>query len=96
MNNVNYRHKSTKNDDINKKYFDERRYQRLVESYGSVLTKEQLCEVLQISLSSLNSYIVKGVSIPEYKKLGPGGSSGRIVFPVENVVSFLSNTIRIA
>lgn len=61
----------------------------------STLTKKELANELGISVSSINNYIVKGVGIPEYIKVGTG-KNGTVLFPIVNVVDYLSNTIKVA
>lgn len=95
MNNLDYKPKHSKTAE-RRKYFSEIRYQRLVEKYNkSVLTKKELSEELGISVSSINSYIVKGTGIPQYTKIGTG-TKGRVLFPIENVVEFLDNTLLVS
>jgi|SaaInlLV_10m_DNA_2_1039722.scaffolds.fasta_scaffold57561_1 hypothetical protein len=67
----------------------ERRYNK------STLTKQELSHELGVSVSSINSYIVKGEGIPEYIKLG-SSKNGKVLFPINNVVDYLSNTIKVA
>ena len=67
----------------------------LVIKYGMTLTKKELAEVLKVSVSSINNYIVQGEGIPEYTKVGTG-KNGKVLFPVVNVVDYLSNTIKVA
>lgn len=61
----------------------------------STLTKKELSQELGVSVSSINSYIVKGEGIPEYVKVGTG-KNGKVLFPIVNVVDYLSNTIKVA
>jgi hypothetical protein len=77
------------------KYFSKIIYEDMTSKYGFTLTKKELSEVLKVSVSSINNYIVKGVGIPEYTKVGTG-KNGVVLFPVVNVVDYLSNTIKVA
>ena len=61
----------------------------------STLTKQELSNELGVSVSSINSYIVKGEGIPEYVKVGTG-RNGKVLFPIVNVVDYLSNTIKVS
>lgn len=61
----------------------------------STLSKKELANELGMSVSSINNYIVKGVGIPEYIKVGTG-KNGTVLFPIVNVVDYLSNTIKVA
>lgn len=79
-----------------KKYFSNKIFEDINTRYNkSTLTKQELANELGISVSSINSYICKGEGIPEYIKVGTG-KNGKVLFPVVNVVDFLSNTIRVA
>lgn len=78
-----------------KSYFSQLHYENLSSRYGTNLTKKELAEVLKISVSSINNYIVKGEGIPQYIKVGTG-KNGKILFPVVNVVDYLSNTVSVA
>ena len=79
-----------------KRYFSEQIHNDLQQRYNkSTLTKKELANELGVSVSSINSYIVKGTGIPEYIKVGTG-KNGKVLFPVVNVVGYLSNTIRVA
>lgn len=73
----------------------EKTEEKLVSQYGLTLTKKQLAEVLQVSVSSINNYIVKGEGIPGYVKVGTG-KNGKVLFPAFNVAEYLSNTISVA
>lgn len=80
----------------NKKYFNERIYEELKTKYGKVtLTKQDLSEILGVSVSLINHYISKGYGIPEYVKVGSGRNSS-IRFSTINVVEYLSNTIKVS
>ena len=71
-------------------------YQSLKDKYdGSVLTKKQLANELVCSVSAINNYISKGYGIPQYKKMG-NAKNARVVFPIINVASFLSETLSVA
>jgi len=79
-----------------KRYFSEEIHNDLKQRYNkSTLTKKELSNELGVSVSSINSYIVKGTGIPEYIKVGTG-KNGRVLFPVVNVVDYLSRTIKVA
>ena len=78
------------------RYFSEKIYTELTQRYNkATLNKKELSNELGVSISSINSYIVKGTGIPEYIKVGTG-KNGKVLFPVVNVVSYLSNTIKVA
>lgn len=61
----------------------------------STLTKEEVAKELNISVSSINSYIVKGTGIPEYVKIG-NSKNGKVLFSVISLSIYLSNTIKVA
>lgn len=78
------------------RYFSEQIHSDLKQRYNkSTLTKKELSNELGVSVSSINSYIVKGTGIPEYIKVGTG-KNGKVLFPVVNIVDYLSNTIRVS
>ena len=79
-----------------KRYFSEQIHTELNKRYKkATLTKKELANELGVSVSSINSYIVKGTGIPEYIKVGTG-KNGKVLFPVVNVVDYLSSTIKVA
>ena len=80
---------------MNNKYYDQKLEELLVTQYGITLTKKNLSEVLHISVSSINNYIVKGSGLPNYTKIGTS-KNGTVLFPVINVVDYLSNTIKVS
>ena len=80
---------------MSKKFFSKIIYKDLSSLYGFTLTKKELAEVLKVSVSSINNYIVKGEGIPEYTKVGTG-KNGKVLFPVVNVADYLSNTVSVA
>lgn len=61
----------------------------------SVLNKKELAYELGVSESAINNYICQGVAIPEYRKIG-NAKNARVVFPIINIASYLSNTVRVA
>jgi len=78
------------------RYFSEQIHTDLKQRYNkSTLTKKELANELGISVSSINSYIVKGTGIPEYIKVGTG-KNGKVLFILPAVVDYLSNTIKVA
>ena len=78
------------------KFFSKTIHEDLNSRYNkSTLTKQELSNELGVSINTINSYIVKGTGIPEYIKIGTG-KNGKVLFPIVNVVDFLSNTIKVA
>lgn len=61
----------------------------------AVLNKKELAYELGVSVSAINNYISQGVAIPQYKKVGDA-KNARVVFPIINIASYLSNTVRVA
>lgn len=77
-------------------YFDELICKRLADKYGkSVLNKTELSHELGISVSTINNYISKGFGIPNFIKVGKS-ANGTVIFPVEEIAMFLTNTIKVA
>ena len=80
----------------NNKYFSKTIHEDLNNRYQkSTLTKKELSNELGISVSSINTYIGKGEGIPEYIKVG-NAKNGTVLFPLVNVVDYLSNTYKVA
>ena len=79
----------------NQKHFSNQILEDLQTRYNkSTLTKKELSHELDISVSSINTYIGKGYGIPQYIKLP--GKNGTVRFPIMNVVDYLSNTILVS
>jgi len=62
----------------------------LIKKYNTtVLTKQQLADELQISISTINRYMsFGGIGLPRYVRVGIGSRS-RVIFPIEEVAKFL-------
>ena len=81
---------------MNNKYFSKTIHEDLNNRYNkATLTKKELANELGMSVSSINTYICKGEGIPEYIKVG-NAKNGKVLFPVVNVVDYLSNTYAVA
>ena len=59
------------------------------------LTKKELSNEMDVSESSINSYIAKGYGIPNYLKIGTG-KNGSVRFNIFDVAEFLSQTVKTA
>lgn len=72
-------------------------YQELKTKYHkSAISKRELAEELGCAESTINYYISKGINLPNYKKLQGKGNGGKVIFPLQEVATFLSQTIKIA
>jgi len=60
----------------------------------ATLTKKELAHELNLSIHTINARIVKGLDLPDYKKIGNAKNS-KVVFPIVAVAEYLSNTIKI-
>ena len=81
---------------MKEKRFEKELHEDFTNRYNkSTLTKNELANELGVSVSSINKYISEGSGIPEYIKLGTG-RNGKVLFPVVNVVDYLSNTIKVS
>jgi len=81
---------------LTSKYINEAVYTDLIDRYNkTTLNKRELSNELGISVSSINSYIVKGYGIPEYTKIGCA-KNATVLFPIICVAEFLSRTIKVA
>jgi len=77
-------------------YLEESILSDLKERYNkSTLTKKELAHELSLSVSSINTYIGKGVGLPSYRKIGES-KNGTVVFPLICVAEYISNTIKVA
>jgi transcriptional antiterminator len=74
-------------------------YQALSQKYKKqALDKKELSQELGISVSTVNYYLAKGRSLPNYKKLSgenQGGNGGRILFPISEVAKYLAETSKL-
>ena len=81
---------------MKKRFYSQKIEQDLIHRYNkSTLTKKELAFELGVSVNTINKYICDGIGIPEYIKLGLG-KNGKVLFPVVNVVDYLSNTIKVS
>ena len=81
---------------MNKRYFSKQIHEDLNSRYNkSTLSKKELASELGMSVSSINTYICKGEGIPQYIKIG-NAKNGKVLFPIVNVVDYLSNTYAVA
>lgn len=63
--------------------------------YGLSLTKKELAEVIKKAEVTIERRIKEGVNIPEFIKSSDGNKSSYI-FPIYEVASYISNTIKTA
>lgn len=65
---------------------------KLIEEYGFTLSKQELAEVLNISIATVDRRRFQNPELlPPSKKIG-GGVRARVVFPVHGVAIYLSQT----
>lgn len=62
----------------------------------STLTKSELAQELGIGLSTINYYLARGINLPNYKKLSGNGNGGKVLFPIQELALFLSQTTKVA
>lgn len=62
----------------------------------STLTKSELAQELNISVSTINYYLSRGINLPNYKKLSGKAKFGRVLFPLLEIAIFLSQTTKVA
>jgi len=71
-------------------------FQQLQTRYKkSTLSKRELANELGVSYSTIDGYISKGYSLPNYKKLGTA-KNAKVIFNIVDVAEFLSQTIKTA
>ena len=67
----------------------------LSEKYNkAALSKKECAGEIGISVSTIDTYISKNDGMPNYIKLG-SSKNARIIFPIEEVAKFLSQTIEV-
>ena len=65
---------------------------KLIEEYGFTLSKQELAEVLNISITTVDRRRFQNLELlPPSKKIGVGARA-RVVFPVHGVAIYLSQT----
>lgn len=63
----------------------------------SPITKRELAQELGIGLSTINYYLARGINLPNYRKMTSSGSkNGKVLFPIQEVALFLSQTTKVA
>lgn len=72
-------------------------YQNLRAKYNkSAITKQELADELGLSLSAINYNLSRGINLPNYKKLQGMGKYGKVLFPLNEVATYLSQTSKVA
>jgi len=56
----------------------------------SVIGKKEMANELNISLSTLDLYIAKGMGLPKYKKLGTA-KNAKVVFNIHDIAVYLNS-----
>lgn len=59
----------------------------------ATISKRELANELNVSMSTIDLYISKNIGIPPYKKLGNKPNS-KVVFNIIDVAEFLAQTIK--
>ena len=68
----------------------EQTYRYLKEKYSrTVIGKKEMAKELNISVSTLDLYISKGVGLPRYKKLGTA-KNARVIFNLYDLAVYLN------
>jgi len=71
-------------------------YNSLYKKYGKVaLSKQELAKELGLGLSTISKMMSEGVGLPNFIKVGTAINS-RVLFPLDEVASFLSQTVAVA
>ena len=69
----------------------ENTYTYLRKKYNrAVLSKREIAQELNISLSTLDSYMAQGIGLPKYKKLGKA-KNARVIFNIYDVAIYLNS-----
>jgi len=68
----------------------------LKDTYGkSTLTKEEIANELNLSVSTISNRISQGYDLPNYKKLGPNRCD-KVVFPIVELAKYLTRTVKVS
>ncbi len=66
------------------------------DGYPLFINKKQYAEIVGLSVHSIDSYITRGINLPNYKKLGEA-KNAKVVFNLKDVAEFLaSRTVQTA
>ena len=66
------------------------------DGYPLFINKKQYAEIVGLSIHSIDSYITRGINLPNYKKLGES-KNAKVVFNLKDVAEFLaSRTVKTA
>ena len=68
--------------------------EQLFKLYNKVVfSKENLADMMDVSLSYISKSIARGYGIPNYKRLGNNQNS-KIIFNIQDVAEFLNDTTK--
>lgn len=71
----------------------EKTYQYLIKKYDRItIGKKEMAVELNVSESTLDTYISKGIGLPRYKKLGKA-KNARVAFNIYDVAVFLNSEL---
>ncbi|QOY55330.1 hypothetical protein HUE87_03580 [Candidatus Sulfurimonas marisnigri] len=67
---------------------------KLFQFYNKVaLTKQELAQVLGVSISYIDKSLARGYGVPNYKKLGTASNS-KVIFNINDIAHYLSDTTK--
>ncbi|MGB5964849.1 MAG: hypothetical protein WBG65_04880 [Sulfurimonadaceae bacterium] len=70
--------------------------EQIFKLYNKILfTKEDLSKLMNVSLSYIDKSLARGFGVPNYKKLG-NASNSKVVFNINDVAEYLSDTTKMA
>jgi len=71
-------------------------YDNLLKRYKrATISKAELANELSVSTYTIDKYMSRGYGIPEYVKIGKAKNT-KVLFPLEKVAEYLSQTIKVA
>ena len=69
-------------------------YDDLRTRYKASLSKKNLADELDVSISTIDKYMAHGLGVPPYKKLGKS-KNAKVIFNIIDVAEFLADTIKV-
>jgi len=61
----------------------------------ATLTKQEIADELNLSLSTISNRISQGYDLPNYRKLGTNRCD-KVVFPIVDFAKYLTQTIKVS
>ena len=78
---------------INMELNTQKIYETLVTSYNITIGKDELAQILNVSVSYINKCIMQGKGIPNYKKLS-SARNAKIIWNLADVADYITDTTK--